>query len=79
MTTPTPDPAAAWATEWLDAVASGTDATSQRQLAAVLQRGGGLPAIRTLARSRGLHLRLLTDDRGDRHIAASLQPFPPAR
>ena len=65
----------AWAEKWLDAVAAGKATMSQRGLPAIVERGGGLRRIKKLARARGVHLLLLTDDEGRELVAASLQPF----
>ena len=75
MTSPISDPAATWAAAWLDAVAAGTATMSQRKLSAVEKRGGGLSAVGALARERGVHLLVLTDDTGDEIVAASRHPF----
>ena len=72
MSTDSPD--LDWAAQWLDAVASGGAAMSQRKLSSV-ERRGGLEAVSALARQRGVHLLLLTDDRGEQLFAASLHPF----
>ena len=72
----TPDsPAHLWATVWLDAVVAGSATMSQRKLSSVEKRGGSLAAVRELAREKGVHLLLLTDDQGNELIAASLHPF----
>ena len=76
-----PDPAAAspsersWAVDWLSSVADGSLTMSQRKLSSIDQRGGGLRAIRPLAKAFGVHLVQLTDDRGDVLVAASKHPF----
>ncbi len=38
-------------------------------------RGGGLEAVKALARERGVHLLLLEDDKGEELVAASTKPF----
>lgn len=53
-----------WAAEWLDGVADGVSTMSQRKLSSVETRGGGLEAVKALARLRGVHLLLLEDDGG---------------
>lgn len=67
--------AARWASDWLDAVAGGTNTMSQRKLSSVETRGGGLEAVKALATERGVHLLLLEDDKGDALVAASAKPF----
>lgn len=71
----TTNDAEAWATAWLDAVVSGASTMSQRQLAVIKLRGGGLALVKKLARARGVHLVLLTDDKGSQLVAASMHPF----
>ncbi|GAC1558111.1 MAG: hypothetical protein NVS2B9_20430 [Myxococcales bacterium] len=48
---------------------------SQRKLAAVEAKGGGLARLRREARARGVHLVVLVDDKGNELVAASLHPF----
>ena len=64
-----------WATEWLDGVADGTYPMSQRKLASVDTRGGGLEAVRRVAEVKGVHLLMLEDDKGEMLVAASVKPF----
>ena len=64
-----------WAEEWLASVADGSNTMSQRKLASVETRGGGLEAVRLLAQEKEVHLLLLEDDKGDELIAASTKPF----
>ncbi|MBV9007852.1 MAG: hypothetical protein JO354_01630 [Verrucomicrobia bacterium] len=64
-----------WAEDWLDSVANGSNAMSQRKLRSIEQRGGGLDAVAVLAKAKGVHLILLEDDKGDRLVAASTKPF----
>ncbi len=71
----TPETAARWAVEWLDGVADGSYTMSQRKRSSVEARGGGLEAVKALARERGVHLLLLEDDKGDELVAASTKPF----
>ena len=71
----TPETAAQWASEWLDGVADGSNTMSQRKLSSIEKRGGGLEAVKTLAKERGVHLLLLEDDKGDELVAASTKPF----
>ena len=68
-------PSEGWATRWLDGVASGAGTMSQRQVASIESRGGGLLAVRKLAKKRGIHLIRLTDDKGNELVAASKHPF----
>ena len=65
----------AWGDEWLDGVARGSATMSQRKLTTIERRGGGLAAMRTAAKKRGVHLLLLRDDHGDELVAASKHPF----
>jgi len=71
----TPETVSRWAADWLDAVAGGTNTMSQRKLSSVGKRGGGLEAVKALARGRSVHLLLLEDDKGDALVAASVKPF----
>ena len=48
---------------------------SQRKLSSVEKRGGGLEAVKALARERNIHLLLLEDDKGNALVAASVKPF----
>ena len=64
-----------WANGWLDAVAAGSSTMSQRRLTTVEQRGGGLAAVRAIAKGKGVHLLLLEDDKGVELVAASTRPF----
>ena len=66
---------AQWGSDWLDKVADGSTAMSQRKLSSIETRGGGLEAVKTLAEQRGVHLLRLEDDKGNEVIAASLKPF----
>ncbi len=75
MNTPDPAATAKWTADWLDSVADGSNTMSQRKLTSVEQRGGGLEAVRAAAEQKGVHLLLLTDDKGDELIAASVKPF----
>jgi len=63
-----------WIEHWLEQVASGALAMSQRALTAIEARGG-IDALVDAAKHRGVHLVELTDDRGKRLIAASKHPF----
>lgn len=42
-----------WAIEWLDEVAGGANTMSQRKLS-VIERRGGLEAVKALAKERGI-------------------------
>ncbi|MBA3944788.1 MAG: hypothetical protein H0X37_09535 [Herpetosiphonaceae bacterium] len=75
MNVPTSEAAIQWATAWLDGVADGSNTMSQRKLASIETRGGGLEAVKLLAEQKGVHLLLLEDDRGDALVAASTKPF----
>ena len=61
---------------WLDSVVSGEASMTQRGVRWV-EAQGGLDAVTTAARARGVHLVRLTDDQGKVLIAASLHPFEP--
>jgi len=62
------------ATEWLNAVASGSNTMSQRNLASI-EKMGGMAAVKALAEEKGVHLLLLEDDKGNELVAASTKPF----
>ena len=64
-----------WATEWLDAVADGSNTMSQRKLTSIQKHGGGLEAVKAVAEQKGVHLLLVEDDKGDELVAASTNPF----
>ena len=64
-----------WTTEWLDAVAVGSNIMSQRKLSSVQRRGGSLEAVSAIARQKGVHLLLVEDDKGNELVAASTKPF----
>ncbi len=66
--------AAQWAADWLDHVADGSNTMSQRKLSSV-EAHGGLEAVKTLARQKGVHLLLLEDDKGNALVAASTKSF----
>lgn len=65
---------AAWLERWMES-ASRSGSMSQRRLSAIERHGGGLDAAARAAREAGVHLVLLTDDKGDRIVAASRNPF----
>lgn len=75
----TPETTSQWATDWLDGVADGSNTMSPRKWSSVEKRGGGLEAVKALARERNIHLLLLEDDKGNEPIAASVKPFEPVR
>ena len=64
-----------WAEEWLAEVANGTLTMSQRKLTSVVDRGGGIDAVVSVARAKGVHLALFTDDHGQELVVASLHPI----
>ena len=61
----------AWTTIWLDAVASGASAMSQRILAKVEQRPGGLESVCAAARARSVHLAVFTDEQDVELVVAT--------
>ncbi len=75
MNNPPPDSAAQWATAWLDSVADGSNTMSQRKLSSVERLGGGIEAVKAIAKQKGVHLLLLEDDQGNELVAASTKPF----
>jgi hypothetical protein len=64
----------AWMGAWLDAVAAGTLALSQRAFTSIEKHGGIATAV-AAARARKVHLAELVDDSGRRLIAASNYPI----
>ena len=48
---------------------------SQRKVSAIEEKGGGIEAAARAAKAAGVHLVLLTDDKGVDLIAASRHPF----
>lgn len=64
-----------WAADWLASVAAGSNTMSQRKLTSIDKHGGGLDAVCAVARAKGVHLVLLTDDKGHELVAASTHPF----
>ena len=64
----------AWIAGWLDRVACGRAAMSQRTAKSIARRGGLVPLVEA-ARRRGIHLVQLTDDRGIELVAASRHAF----
>lgn len=63
----------AWIGAWLDAVAQGSGAVSQRALVAI-ERHGGLDAAIAAAKMRNVHLTEVVDTTGKLAIAASRVP-----
>ena len=63
-----------WAVDWLDAVADGSNTMSQRKLS-VIEKRGGLEAVKKLAEDRGVHLLQIEDDKGNELLAAGTKPF----
>jgi hypothetical protein len=63
-----------WSEKWIRSVADGSLSMSQRRFSSV-ERHGGLARLTRVARSAGVHLAIVTDDRGDELIVASLHPF----
>ena len=68
-------PSEQWAADWLSTVADGSNTMSQRKLTSIEQHGGGLDVVRAVAKAKGVHLVLLTDDKGNELVAASTHPF----
>lgn len=60
-----------WTETWLASVAGGTAAMSQRTLARLAARPGGVEAVCAAAQARGVHLAVFTDERGVELVAAS--------
>ena len=75
MSNPPSTDAEKWAADWLATVADGSNTMSQRKLTSIEKHGGGLDAVRAVARLKGVHLVLLTDDQGNELVAASTHPF----
>ena len=61
--------------KWLDGVVNKPTSMTQRKMSAVEKMEGGLAGVTDLARSRGVHLLRLEDDKGDLLIAAGKQEF----
>ena len=75
MSAPEVHPTSDWVAAWLAAVADGTLTMSQRSLASVEARGGGLDAVVAAVRARGVHLAVVVDDQGRELVAASVHPI----
>ena len=75
MATSPSDEFHAWTSAWLDAVADGSLTMSQRKLASVNARGGGVDAVKRVAEAKGVHLVVLVDDHGEELVAASRHPI----
>lgn len=63
-----------WAEDWLNGVADGSNSMSQRKLS-VIEKRGGLDAVKKIAEQKGVHLLLIEDDKGSELVAASTKPF----
>ena len=63
-----------WAESWLDRVKDGTLTMSQRTVRSI-EENSGMAAVRRIAKSKGVHLVQLTDDKGKELVAASKHPF----
>lgn len=75
MDTKQSEPSVQWAAEWLDGLADGSNTMSQRKLTSIDKRGGGLEAVKAIAKQKGVHLLLVEDDKGNELVAASVKPF----
>ena len=63
-----------WIEDWIASVAGGRATMSQRKVSSI-ESHGGLAAAVEAARSQGVHLVQLTDDKGTLLVAASREPF----
>ena len=63
-----------WFAAWIRSVADGSLTMSQRKLSSVVKHGD-VDRLTSVARSAGVHLAIVTDDRGDELVVASLHPF----
>ena len=63
-----------WINSWLDGVTGGKSTMSQRVMSSI-EANGGLDAVVSAAKQRGVHLLKVTDDTGRVLVAASLEPF----
>ncbi len=75
VTKPEQEPSWIWAEEWLEGVADGSKAMSQRKLTSVEKHGGGLEAIKVVAEAKGVHFLVVKDDHGEPLVAASVNLF----
>ena len=64
-----------WAERWLSAVAGGRSIMSQRKLASIETRGGGIKLVQAVAKKLHVHLVQLADDKGSVLVAASKHRF----
>ena len=64
-----------WTEQWLSAVAEGRSTMSQRKLASIETRGGGIKLVKAIANELHVHLVQLTDDKGNVLVAASKHRF----
>lgn len=62
-------------TQWLEAIASGELAMSQRKVSGMLKAEGSLEGLIEAASEKGVHLVRLTDDLGNDLIAGSCHAF----
>lgn len=69
------NPNSDWAEAWMESVANGSNTMSSRKLTSIEKRGGGIDAVKEIATQKGVHLVLLTDDKGNQIVAASTAPF----
>jgi hypothetical protein len=65
---------ARWMESWIGSVATGEASMSQRKRTSI-DAHGGIDAAIAAARSKGVHLVQLTDDKGDILVAASREPI----
>ena len=75
MSNEQPSSTAKWAVAWLESVADGSNTMSQRKLSSVERLGGGIEAVKTIAKQKGVHLLLLKDDQSNELVAASTKPL----
>lgn len=75
MNTSQAQDATQWAMQWLSGVADGSITMSQRKRSVVEKKGGGLEAVKVIAKTKGIHLLLVEDDKGNELVAASTKPF----
>ena len=66
------DEDATWADRWLSSVSAVS--MTQRKLT-VIESHGGIKQMIRRAKKHGVHLLLLTDDKGNELVAASRHPF----
>lgn len=61
--------------KWLARIASGELTMGQRKVSKVMKNDGALTPIVKAARSKGIHLLQLTDDKGNVLLAGSKEAF----